>query len=209
MTTTGNLDRIGSESEESYLLREMIEKKKLEKWQKYVCELTHVFGCCVDANGALLTPFSGNPDESARILKAIDKEQLQNMLFRVSESTLEDQAIEETAYPNLRLAVITAKADRKPVFSWLICGVLSDVSETEEYPNPPLQGFSSTITEKNFFRTIDGIRYITAELLGYKIAAVTAEAESRRSRYSEKEMKMTLKRTEALTGVIQLLESDA
>ncbi len=209
MTTTGNLDRIGSESEESYLLREMIEKKKLEKWQKYVCELTHVFGCCVDANGALLTPFGGNPDESARILKAIDKEQLQNMLFRVSESTLEDQAIEETAYPNLRLAVITAKADRKPVFSWLICGVLSDVSETEEYPNPPLQGFSSTITEKNFFRTIDGIRYITAELLGYKIAAVTAEAESRRSRYSEKEMKMTLKRTEALTGVIQLLESDA
>lgn len=209
MTTTGNLDRIGSESEESYLLREMIEKKKLEKWQKYVCELTHVFGCCVDANGALLTPFGGNPDESARILKAIDKEQLQNMLFRVSESTLEDQAIEETAYPNLRLAVITAKADRKPVFSWLICGVLSDVSETEEYPNPPLQGFSSTITEKNFFRTIDGIRYITAEIFGYKIAAVTAEAESRRSRYSEKEMKMTLKRTEALTGVIQLLESDS
>ncbi len=67
MTITGNLDRIGSESEESYLLREMIEKKKLEKWQKYVCELTHVFGCCVDANGALLTPFGGNPDESARI----------------------------------------------------------------------------------------------------------------------------------------------
>ncbi|MGN0388872.1 MAG: EAL domain-containing protein [Suilimivivens sp.] len=209
MTTTGNLDRIGSESEESYLLREMIEKKKLEKWQKYVCGLTHVFGCCVDANGALLTPFGGNPDESARVLKAIDKEQLQNMLFRVSESTLEDQAIEETAYPNLRLAVVTAKAGGKPVFSWLICGVLSDVGETEEYPNPPLQGFSSTITEKNFFRTIDGIRYITAELFGYKIAAATAEAESRRSRYSEKEMKMTLKRTEALTGVIQLLESDS
>lgn len=209
MTTTGNLDRIGSESEESYLLREMIEKKKLEKWQKYVCGLTHVFGCCVDANGALLTPFGGNPDESARVLKAIDKEQLQNMLFRVSESTLEDQAIEETAYPNLRLAVVTAKAGGKPVFSWLICGVLSDVGETEEYPNPPLQGFSSTITEKNFFRTIDGIRYITAALFGYKIAAATAEAESRRSRYSEKEMKMTLKRTEALTGVIQLLESDS
>lgn len=209
MSITGNLDIIGSGSEESYLLREMIEKKKLEKWQKYVCELTHVFGCCVDANGALLTPFGGDPDETSRVFKAIDKEQLQNMLLRVSESTLEDQAIEETAYPNLRLAVVTAKAGGKPIFSWLICGVLSDVSDMEEYPNPPLEGFQSTITERNFLRTIDGIRYITSELFEYKIAAVTAEAESRRSRYSEKEMKMTLQRTEALTGVIQLLESDA
>lgn len=209
MSTTGNLDRYGSGSEESYLLREMIEKKKLEMWQKCICDLKHVFCCCVDASGALLTSFAGDPDETPRILKAIDKEQLQNLLFRVSESTLEDQAVEETAYPNLRLAVVTAKVGGKPVFSWLICGVLSDVTESDEYPNPPLQGFSCTISEKDFLTTIDGIRYITTEIFGYKIAAVNAEAESRRSRYSEKEMKLTLRRTEALTGVIQLLESDA
>ena len=209
MSATGNFDRNGNGSDEACLLRSMINKEKLEEWQGYLCDLAHIFCCCVDENGDLLTPFGGNPNEKERVLKAIDKEQLRNMLFRVSESTLEDQAIEETAYPNLRLAVVAAKAGGKTVFSWLIAGVLSDVTDSEEYPFPALQGFVSTITEKDFYRVADGVRNITTELFSYKIATLAAEAESRRSRYSEKEMKTTLRRTEALTAVIQLLESDA
>ena len=56
-------------------------------------------------------------------MKAIDQEQLQNMLTRVCESTLEDQAIEETGYSNLRMAVITARAFGRPVLNWVIFGV--------------------------------------------------------------------------------------
>ncbi|MGN1181208.1 MAG: EAL domain-containing protein [Suilimivivens sp.] len=208
MSTTGNVDRNRNDSEEACLLRELVEKRELEKWQRYFCESTHIFAGCVDADGVPLTQFGGNPDETARILKAIDKEQLRNLLFRVSESTLEDQAIEETAYPNLRLAVVTVKAGGKPVISWLLCGVLSDISDEEEYSNPPLMGFKSTITGKGFDRVVDAVRDISTELFNYKLAIRGAEAESRRSRYSEKEIKATLKRTEALTEIIQLLEND-
>lgn len=208
MSASGNLDRNSYEADVSCLTQELIEEKKLEQWQEYFCGLAHVFACCVDAKGTPLTDFSGSPDETARVLKAVDKEQLQNMLFRVSESTLEDQAIEETAYPNLRLAVVTAKAGGKPVISWLICGVLSDVSETEECVNSPLSGFKHTITEKNFSRAVDAIRDISVEIINYKSAVRGAEEESRRSRYSEREIKAALKRTESFTEVVQLLDSD-
>ncbi|MGN0377324.1 MAG: EAL domain-containing protein [Suilimivivens sp.] len=208
MSATGNIGRNSNGSDEIYLLQGLVEEKKLETWQSYFCELTNIFACCVDAEGTPLTQFGGNPDEKARVLKAIDKDQLRNMLFRVSESTLEDQAIEETAYPNLRLAVVTVKTDGKPIISWLLCGVLSDVSGEGEYPNPPLLGFKSTITEKDFDEVVDAVRDISTELFSYKVAIRGAEAESRRSRYSEKKMKATLKRTEALTEIIQLLEND-
>lgn len=190
------------------MLQKLIEGKELEKWQKHFCELTNIFACCVDGRGVPITEFGGNPDEVQRVLKAVDREQLQNMLFRVSESTLEDQAIETCGYPNLRLAVIAVKAEGKLVLGWLICGVLSDVFDEEDYSNPPLQGFHSMLSEKEFYGAVDMLRDFSEEIIKYKRFVLDAEAESRRSRCSEKEMEITLKRTEALTEVVQLLESD-
>lgn len=205
---TDSLEKSIFGADDFNILREVIDGKELEKWQKHFCELTNIFACCVDSRGVPVTEFGGNPDEVPRILKAVDKEQLQNMLLRVSESTLEDQAIETCRYPNLRLAVIAVKAKGKTVLGWLICGVLSDVFDEEDYSDPPLQGFHSTLSEKEFYRAVDALRDISEELIKYKMSVLNAEAESRRSRYSEKKMEITLKRTEALTEVVQLLESD-
>ncbi len=186
----------------------IVQKKELELWQKYFCEMTNVFACCVDSRGVPLTDFGGDPDEKERILKVIDREQLRNIWYRVSESALEDQAIERTAYPNLRLAVVVVKSGGKPVISWLVCGVLSDFFEEEEYEKEPLTGFSRTMTEREFDRVVDCFRDISVELIRNKVSVINAQAETRRSRYSEKEMEVALRRSETLTGVVQLLESD-
>ena len=82
------------------LLQSLIEGKELEKWQKQFCDVSNIFLCCVDSRGIPLTEFGGGKEEEIdRIQDVISSEQLQNMLLRVSESTLEDQAIETTAYP--------------------------------------------------------------------------------------------------------------
>lgn len=205
---SGGLKKSIFGTDDSDILQKLIEGKELEKWQKHFCELTNIFACCVDGRGVPITEFGGNPDEVQRVLKAVDREQLQNMLFRVSESTLEDQAIETCGYPNLRLAVIAVKAEGKLVLGWLICGVLSDVFDEEDYSNPPLQGFHSMLSEKEFYGAVDMLRDFSEEFIKYKRFVLDAEAESRRSRCAEKEMEITLKRTEALTEVVQLLESD-
>ena len=191
------------------LLQSLIEGKELEKWQKQFCDVSNIFLCCVDSRGIPLTEFGGGKEEEIdRIQDVISSEQLQNMLLRVSESTLEDQAIETTAYPNLRLAVISAKIGGKPVINWLVCGVLSDAYKTEDYVNEPLEGFTCVLTQKRFEKAVDFLRNFTETMLKYKFYKESAEAESRRSRYSEREMGENLKRSEALTGVVQLLESE-
>lgn len=206
--TVDSCDKNTYGTEISYLLQSLKESRELEKWQRYFCEMTNVFACCVDSNGEPVTEFSGNPDEIQRILKAVDKEQLQNMLLRVSGSALEDQAIENCRYPNLRLAVVTVKEGGKPVISWLICGVLSDVSQTDEHAGPLLLGYQSVLTEKAFSRAVDLIRDISAELIGYRITLMDAEAKYKKSCSSQKEMTASLKRMEALTEIVQLLEHD-
>lgn len=206
--STGSLEKSILEPDILPFSQSLIEGKVFTKWQKRFCQMTRVFAYCVDSKGVSLTEFGGNPEERERILEVVDKEQLQSMLLRVTESTLEDQAIETTAYPNLRLAAIAVKHEGKTVFSWLLCGVLSDIEENEEFENPPLEGFVSTLTQRQFNHVVDIIRDVSAELIQYELSVLNAQAESRRSRFSEKEMSANLKRTEALTAVVQLLESD-
>lgn len=190
------------------LLQSLVEGKELEKWQRCFCNVANVFVCCVDGRGTLLTRLSGKKDEIDKIKQVIDEEQFRSMLLRVSESTLEDQAIETTAYPNFCQAVISSKIDGRPVINWLVCAVISDVTEAEEYENPPLEGFSSRIEGKQFSIVVDTLRDVSNTLIRYKLSTANAEAESRRSRYSEKEMLESLKRSEALTEVVQFLESE-
>ena len=190
------------------IVQSFIDEKLLEKWQKHFSSVANVFLRCLDGKGVPLTSFSGRADETAIIEQMIDAEQYQDMLLRVSESTLEDQAIETTAYPNLRVAVISAKLQGKPVLNWLAYGVLLDGYDTGDYENSPLEGFQTMLTESQFIHVVDALRDFTNALLGYRMSIVTAQAECRRSRSSEQEMSVSLHRTEALTDVVQLLESE-
>lgn len=204
----GNLENNIFKPDVTPLIQSLIEGKELERWQLHFCEATGIYACCVDSRGNSITEFSGEKEEKERLLKMISREQLQNMLFRVSESTLEEQAIETTAYPNLRLAVISIKTEGKAVVNWIVCGVFSDIKDEGEYQNPPLEGFRSIKDERQFDRAVDAIRDISKVLIDYKLTILNAQAESRRSRYSAKEMGENLKRTEALAEVVQLLDSD-
>ena len=206
--SAGHWERDIMRQDTSQSVQGVIQGKELEIWQKYFCEMTNVFACCVDSRGIPLTEFGGNPQEKDRVLKLVDKEQLRSIWYRVSESALEDQAIEETAYPNLRLAVVTVKSAGRPVISWLVCGVLSDVLGDETYEKEPLNGFTSTLTEREFDRAVDYFRDISVELVKNKLSVMNAQAETRRSKYSEREMESALRRSETLTSIVQLLESD-
>lgn len=190
------------------IVQSFVEEKNLEHWQKHFCNVTNVFLCCLNGKGDPLTEFCGRPGEAVKIQQYIDEEQYQDMLLRVSESTLEDQAIETTAYPNLRIAVVSAKLQGKPVLNWLACGVISDECETEEYGCQPIEGFKSVLSEEQFIHAVDALHDFTQTLLNYRLSIVTAQAQSRRSQSSEQEMSQSLRRSEVLTDVVQLLESE-
>lgn len=191
----------------SAVQQSLSEGRTLEKWQKYFCDIAQVFVCSTDNYGIFLTELGGKYDEAEKIRQVIDHEQLQSMLRRVSEGVLEEQAIEETAYANLRIAAISVKMEGKPVLNWLVCGILSDIAKEEAF-KPVLEGFETKISEKRFARTVDAIRNITELLLCDRLQMLQAQAESRRSRSAEQEMRENLHRSEALTQILQFLEAE-
>lgn len=203
-----NLERAGGMQDVAPLIQSLRDGGVLENLQRCFNKMANVFLYCVDKDGFPLTEFSGKEEEVARIKELIDREQLQNMLARIGESILEDQAIETTAYPNLRLAVATVRVEGKPVISWVGCGVLFDEEDLEDYENAPLEDFTSLISERQLARTIDALRDMTDALLKERLSVVNAQAADRRSRHLEKEMEEKLIREQMLSQLMQVILED-
>ena len=81
-------------------------KEELQDWQDLFCEMAGVYIQCLDGEGVPITEFSGNSHEIDIIKKYVTPIRIHNICMRVCESDLEDQAVEITEIPNLRLAAV-------------------------------------------------------------------------------------------------------
>ncbi len=190
-------------------MQNLMDKAALKKWQDKFCDATNVYAYCLDADGKPLTEMSGKDVETEQIRQAISKEMFRSIYKRVTVDGLEEQAVERTAVPNLCLAALSISLRGKAVAVWIVCGIFTDADEEDgEYQNPSFENFSYEVTEKEFYHVLDLLRDTVYTLLENRNLMLDAEAESRRSRYSEYEMSASLKRNEAIADVVQLLESD-
>lgn len=204
----GKLEKILPGQGEATWPEGLVEKEELEKWQRYFSGIASVFLCAVDNAGVPLTELSGEPGQAQRMEQFIDGEQFQSMLQRVAQSRLEDQAVERTAYPNLRLGVATSRLEGRPVVNWLICAVMARAEDEGEYENPPLEGFSCVPDEKQFLKVVDTLRALTDELLTDKLTLSRAERKSAKSFSARQDVEARLRRSELLREMMWLLVSE-
>lgn len=184
-----------------------LDEKVLKRVQDYFCNATNVFAVCIDEHGQWMSDFTGKDEEVSRIKEYIKPERFNAIYQRVSSSKLEDQVIEDTEYPNLKIAAISIKEENKPILSWLVCCVLEDADCTE-CSMEPLSGFETTTTMAGFVNALDLARVLATIVIRAKAGMEKATAENTKSQYSQKEMSLSLKRIEAVTAIVQLLESE-
>ena len=185
----------------------ILDRTKLQRLQNDFCAALGVYAFCIDCNGINMTDMSGEEMDWERLMQQVPKEKLLSLYHRVAQSSLEDQAVEETEIDALKYAVVCEKEDGQAVLTWLVYGVLSDATSPEgrEFA----RDFHYQTTEVNFNRALDLLREISGHMVDARVLAENARAESCRSRYSKEEMEEILSRAAAMTEIVQLLESDA
>ncbi|SFP78364.1 diguanylate cyclase (GGDEF) domain-containing protein [Butyrivibrio proteoclasticus] len=181
----------------------------IQSWQDRFCEMAGVYAFCLDSNEVPVSSFSGNPREIKIIQKYVTDVRIHNIFKRVSESELEDQAVEITEVPNLKLAAVAVKNDNSTAAVWIVCGVFTDEEyEKEFYHVPPLESFAYQISEPKFYKTLDFLRESMSVVLGIETSRTMAEASSKVSKKQELEMTSSFRRAETMTEIVSLLDSD-
>lgn len=184
-------------------MQQLFDKAKLQKVQDYFCTLTHLFAYCVDAEGKKMTDMSGDKNGIKVIQDIVSEEDFYQLFQRVSHSSLEDMAVEATEYDNVKLAAVSVKESGRQNNCWLICCILNDVDEGKilEFPG-------EGIKTDDLYDALDLIAELEHKIIRAEGEVLTARAESQRSKSSETEMSQALKRAEAMTAVVQFLESN-
>ena len=184
-----------------------LDRNKLKMIQDKFCAAAGVYAFCVDSDGMDMTEVSGNERDRAVLARQVPREKLLALFRRVAESSLEDQAVEDTEIDSLKYAAVSIKEKGRAMLTWLVYGVLSDAEspEGQEFA----RDFRYQTTEGRFNLVLDLFHETSKYLIDSVFMAQHAKAESLRNLYSKEEMEGMLKRTEATTRIVQMLDSDA
>ena len=183
-----------------------LDRNKLQDIQDTFCAAVGIYAFGVDKNGMDMTRVSGDERDRAVLEEQIPKEKMLSLFRRISESGLEDQAIEDTEIDALKYAAVCIKEDGKTILTWLVYGVLSD-AESEE-GQEFARSFRYHIAEKRFSLALDLIRETSMHLISNKFIAQSAQAESLRNRYFKEELERVLKKNAVTADIVQMLDSD-
>lgn len=189
-------------------MQDLIDGKAIKRWQDKFCNAANVYAYCMDSTGQPISEMSGRDTDTERIRQAVPAEDFQSIYRRVAEGELEEQAVEDTPVPNLRLAAVSVRIAENTEIVWIVCGIIKE-NVNEDRDASLFSGFEYEITEKGFYCALDLLRDTTHCILKTRHSMLSAEAQVRKSRYSELEMSAALKRNEAIAEVIKQLESDS
>ncbi|MBR1641332.1 MAG: EAL domain-containing protein [Butyrivibrio sp.] len=181
----------------------------MQAWQDKFCAMAGVYAMCLDEQGIPLTEFSGNSHEIEIIKKYVTPIRIHNIYKRVSDSDLEDQAVEITEIPNLQLAAIAVGDSGEISAVLVVAALLSDAKYDKTFFHyPPIDNFQYQITEDKFYKTLDLMRATLAVLISVEASRSQAVAISEGSKLKELEMTSSFHRAETMTEIVSLLDSD-
>lgn len=181
----------------------------LKKWQDRFCDMAGVFVCCLGKKGEQITDFSGNASELETIKKYVTDIRIHNIFMRVTESQLEDQAVEITDIPNLKLAAVAIKNGQTLACVLIICGILTDAEyDAEFYHLDPINNFRYQTTENKFYKSLDLLRVSMLALIQIADSREQEIQKNVSSQMSIKEMEEAFHRAEVTAEIVSFLDSD-
>lgn len=182
----------------------VVDTIQLQKLQDVYAQITNLFIFAVNEVGSRVTEMSGSSQEIPRVVSLLDEDQIKSVISRVLYGSVEEQVIEDTRYPNLKIASIGVRVGGSPAFGWFIAGVLPESGNDDR----EIMDFESTLPEDKFTASVDLIREISKRIYGDAFLTANAVADAKRALTSTEEMQRTLKRSEAMTGIVSLLDSE-
>ena len=185
----------------------LMEYKQWKALQRMFGDVANVYISCLDGQGHEMMEASGDKDELEKLRQYLDAEQNSALLYRIRTSQMEDQIIEDTIYPNVKIAVISIKMADEVVLNWFVVGILSDC-DTTGYVKEPVEGFSRMTTEKKFLEALDIIRVFTIYSLRKSARQVENEMANKKAGENERELSETIRRLETNADILALMDSE-
>lgn len=182
----------------------LIDSAMLQQLQDQFCRANNLYLVCLGREEGVITKAYGSREELSFLHSLVDKQAYMSLIMRAEHDWIETMLEQQVGQACIKMCSIATRLEEKVEVIWVVIGVLRDaVPEGVELPE-----YMMTTTEKSFYASTEFLASLSAQLFEVKINQLIAQDAMKKSLESENEMKHQLHRSQAMTEVVRMLESD-
>ena len=182
----------------------LIDSAMLQQLQDQFCRANNLYLVCLGREEGVITKAYGSREELSFLHSLVDKQAYMSLIMRAEHDWIETMLEQQVGQACIKMCSIATRLEEKVEVIWVLIGILRDaVPEGVELPE-----YMMTTTEKSFYASTEFLASLSAQLFEVKINQLIAQDAMKKSLESENEMKHQLHRSQAMTEVVRMLESD-
>ena len=174
-------------------------------------EIANVYVAAYDGEGETIVDFACSEAEREKIGQIFLQEDKKELIHRVTESSLEDQVVEDGSYPGIKIAASAIKRSGKTEMVWVFLGQIKEETDGEEVTEE--DSAQKIVLERQttlalFFWAVDVLRDLGIECVQAQYSVAEWHAANRQNQNSKNEMTGSMQRMEIIMEILQYLDSD-
>lgn len=188
----------------------MLDHGLMQELQDRFCASNNVYAVCFSRSQGVITKAYGTKEELTFLYSKVGMDQYMSLLNKLINSSIENVVEEEVDEPFLRCCGVAVRVKGSLAAIWIVIAAIREVegSLLALSRDASIPEFLTTTTEKQFYRSLEFLETISKQFLTVKLEEVVAQEETRKSAAAKEEVEKQLKRNEAVTNIVQMLESE-
>lgn len=182
----------------------LIDELVLQRFQDHFGDANCIYLSCLGTEEGLITNSSGSEDARRFFHDAIGQVAYMSLLAKARSSIVENLVEEDLEKKYLKLCAVSTRLEGRTQIIWIVTAALTDLMEEgDEIPEGVM-----TTTEERFYRSMEYLEYLSRSLFVIRLDEQIAQEALQQSAESEANIQKQLHRSETMTQIVNMLESD-
>ena len=184
--------------------QELLDSNLMQELQDRFCAANNIYAVCFSRAQGAVTKNYGSKEELSYIHEKVNMSVYMELLNKLISSDIENVLEEELEVPFIKCCGVAVKVGGKAVAIWIVVGVIKE----DGIDNAEIPDCITTTSEARFYKSIEFLETLSKQYFAVKMDELFAEEAYQKSNETKEQIQAQLKRNEAITAIVQMLESE-
>lgn len=192
------------DNEQSGAANGLVDRALLQRLQNHFCIANNIYLVCIGRDQTKITQEHGDETEITFLKSKADLLARGSLINRLIDNGIENVIEDHLDVGYLKACGVAVKIENTTQLVWLAIAVIEDkIQPEDEIPDKIMR-----TTEDRFYKSIEFLEVLSKQLFAVKVEELIAQEAVQESAKAQRQMQIQLNRSEAMTSVVKMLESD-
>lgn len=179
----------------------LLDAAMMQELQEHFCDANSLYLACLSVKYGVVTKAYGSKEELAYLHSKVSMDMHVALLNHLMNSNIESVVEMNCQQTLTKMCGVAIRIEGEIEAIWIAIGVMEDAAE--EIPS-----YMQVTSEDRFYKSIEFLETLSKQLFAVKLEERMAQEAFLASRASENKMEAELHRSEVMTSIVKMLESE-